>query len=68
MSEMNSVTKDLLRAVSDWTGEFDGAYNIRQDGGCVGRQSSKNIRIESKKDKPDLRDREIDAFARLGER
>ena len=52
MSEMNSVTKDLLRAVSDWTGEFDGAYNIRQDGGCVGRQSSKNIRIESKKDKP----------------
>lgn len=54
MSEMNSVTKDLLRAVSDWTGEFDGAYNIRQDGGCVGRQSSKNIRIESKKDKPGL--------------
>ena len=54
MSEMNSVTKDLLRAVSDWTGEFDGAYNIREDGGCVGRQSSKNIRIESKKDKPGL--------------
>ena len=54
MSEMNSVTKDLLRAVSDWTGEFNGAYNIRQDGGCVGRQSSKNIRIESKKDKPGL--------------
>src|SRR5699024_10107538 len=29
---------------------FKGAYNIREDGGCVGRQSSEHIKIESKPD------------------
>ncbi len=51
---MNEITKDLLREISDWDGEFKGAYNIREDGQCVGRVSSKNIRIETKKDKPGL--------------
>lgn len=54
MSEMNEVSKQLLKQMSDWAGKFDGAYNIRQDGGCVGRQSSENIKIESKADKPGL--------------
>ena len=51
---MNETTKKLLKIVSDWTGEFTGAYNIREDGGCAGRRSSEHILIESKKDKPGL--------------
>ncbi len=51
---MNKVTEDLLRAVSDWTGKFEGAYNIRENGGCAGRQSSEHIKIESKPDAPGL--------------
>lgn len=49
MAEMNKVTEELLRAVTDWTeGRFDGAYNIREDGGCAGRQSTEHIKIEPK--------------------
>ena len=51
---MKKITEDLLREISEWNGEFKGAYNIREDGACVGRISSKNIKIESKKDKPGL--------------
>lgn len=51
---MNKITEELLRVVSDFKGAFDGAFNIRVDGECAGRQSSKNIRIESKKGLPGL--------------
>lgn len=51
---MNNITKELLKIVSDFTGEFNGAYNIRTDGQCEGRQSSENIKIESKTDAPGL--------------
>lgn len=51
---MNKITEQLLRSISDWNGEFKGAYNIREDGECAGRQSSENIIIESKKDAPGL--------------
>lgn len=51
---MNKITEKLLNLVSDWTGSFPGAYNIREDGGCAGRQSSEHIRIDSKTDKPGL--------------
>ena len=51
---MNETTKKLLKMISDWTGTFKGAYNIREDGGCTGRKSSENIKIESKTDKPGL--------------
>lgn len=51
---MNSVTNMLLKNISDWKDDFDGAYNIRENGGCAGRQSSKNIKIESKQDGPGL--------------
>ena len=51
---MNNVTQSLLSILSDWKGEFKGAFNIREDGGCAGRQSSANIKIESKKDLPGL--------------
>lgn len=67
---MNKITEKLLKLVTDFSGTvsssgtvtnegkglglFKGAYNIREDGQCVGRQSSKNILIESKKNKPGL--------------
>ena len=51
---MNKITDDLLRIVSEFKGNFDGAFNIREDGMCAGRRSTKNIKIESKEDKPGL--------------
>lgn len=51
---MNEVTEKLLEIVSDYKGEFKGAYNIREDGLCAGRKSSQNVLIESKKDAPGL--------------
>lgn len=51
---MSSILDGLLKAVSDWNGKFTGAFNIRENGECAGRQSTKNIRIESKTDKPGL--------------
>ena len=51
---MNKITETLLRIVSEYDGDFKGAFNIREDGLCAGRQSTDNIKIESKKDKPGL--------------
>ena len=51
---MNKITEMLLSVVSDWKGSFNGAFNIREDGQCAGRQSSENIKIDSKKDAPGL--------------
>lgn len=51
---MNRITDELLRIVSDFKGSFHGAFNIRENGRCAGRQSTKNILIESKQDAPGL--------------
>ena len=51
---MNDITKKLLGEITDFKADFKGAFNIREDGGCAGRQSSANIRIESKTDKPGI--------------
>lgn len=51
---MNKITETLLRIVSEYDGDFKGAFNIREDGQCAGRQSTENVKIESKKDKPGL--------------
>ena len=51
---IDKTTQDLLKIVSDWEGKFEGAFNIRSNGGCLGRKSSENIKIESKKDAPGL--------------
>ena len=53
---MNEITKELLKEVSGMDGEpGEGvAYNIREDSGCAGRQSSKDIKITPKKDKPGI--------------
>lgn len=51
---MKSITEDLLSVISDWDGSYKGAFNIREDSGCAGRQSSENIKIESKNDNPGI--------------
>ncbi len=51
---MNDITKELLSQISDFNGEYKGAFNIRVDGTCAGRQSSENIIIENKDDNPGL--------------
>lgn len=52
---MESITEKLLGIVSDWKGaSFKGAYNIRENSGCAGRQSSENIKIENKPDNPGI--------------
>lgn len=51
---MNEITREILRQVSDFTGEFSGAYNIREDGLCAGCMSTDHIHITSKEDKPGL--------------
>lgn len=52
---MDSITEKLLGIVSDWKGaSFKGAYNIRENSGCAGRQSSENIKIENKPDNPGI--------------
>ena len=42
---MNSITEKLLGIVSDFKGSVQGAFNIRENGQCAGRQSSPNIHI-----------------------
>lgn len=51
---MNEISRQILEKIAGFTGRFEGAYNIREDGGCAGRQSSENVRIENKADKPGL--------------
>lgn len=51
---MNDITKKMLETVADLVDAPKGAYNIREDGQCAGRQSSENISIEPKKDKPGI--------------
>ena len=51
---MKKITDALLRLISDFSGEFKGAFNLREDGECAGRMSSKNVHIESKQDAPGL--------------
>lgn len=54
VKKMNEVTEELLKAVSDYNGKFEGAFNIRENGCCAGRVSTDRIKIDTKKDKPGL--------------
>lgn len=45
---MNKIAEKLLRIISDYADGFKGAFNIREDGQCVGRQSTPNIRIDNR--------------------
>ena len=51
---MKKTTEEILKIVSDFKGKFNGAFNIREDGQCAGRQSSENIKIEPKDDAPGI--------------
>lgn len=51
---MNDITKSMLGVISDFKFDFKGAFNIREDSSCAGRQSSPNIQIDSKTDRPGL--------------
>ena len=51
---MNKTELHMLEAVADLHGVPQGAYNIRKDGEGAGRQSTANIIIETKKDKPGI--------------
>lgn len=42
---LNPISEKLLRTVAGYTGQFKGAYNIRQDSGCAGRRSTDAVRI-----------------------
>ena len=45
------VDQELLEKIADLVGKPIGAFNIRKDCGCDGRQSTENIEITSKTDK-----------------
>ncbi len=47
---MDEIEKMLLEKVAELHALPDGAYNIRKDGAGDGRKSTKNIRIENRKD------------------
>lgn len=51
---MELITEKLLNVVSDWSGKFAGAYNIRENGQCAGRAATENIDIITKTDKPGI--------------
>ena len=51
---MNKTELHMLEAVADLHGVPQGAYNIRKNGKGVERQSSANITIEPKTDKPGI--------------
>ena len=58
---LTEIQKQLLREVADIHGIPEGAYNIRLNGEAYGRQSSANIDIVKKEDKPG-----IDIFIKPG--
>ena len=46
------VDRELLEKIADMLGKPVGAFNIRKDSGCDSRQSTENIQIANKEDKP----------------
>ncbi|SEA56976.1 hypothetical protein SAMN04515656_11456 [Eubacterium aggregans] len=47
---MDQIAKDLLKEVAGIEGKPDGAFNIRENSGCAGRNSTEAIQIISKED------------------
>lgn len=52
--ELNKITEDILKEITDWDGLFKGAYSLRENGECITFQNSDNIRIVKKEDKPGI--------------
>ncbi len=51
---MDNITEQLLQAITDWDGIFNGAYSLRENGKSIHVHSSENIRIVPKTDKPGI--------------
>ena len=51
---MDQNAKNILKIVADMDEIPKGAYNIRSNCGCSGRNSTENIKIEGKTDKPGI--------------
>ena len=51
---ITDIDAKLLEKIADLTGKPVGAFNIRKDSGCEARQSTENIQITNKKDKPGI--------------
>lgn len=51
---MEKIDRELLKAVADLHEVPKGAYNIRKNSGSAGRQSTENIQITTKEDKPGI--------------
>lgn len=49
-----AIDQELLEKIADMLGKPVGAVNIRKNSGCASRQSTENIQITSKKDKPGI--------------
>lgn len=58
---MDAIEKNLLEKIADLHTIPEGAYNIRANGGLSGRNTTENIDIVTKKDKPG-----IDIFIKSG--
>ena len=52
--ELNVIDKKILEEVADLHGTPKGAYNIRKNGEGAGRNTTANIDIQTKKDKPGI--------------
>ena len=50
----NEIDRELLEKIADMLGKPVGAFNIRKDSGCDGRQSTEHIEITSKEDRPGI--------------
>ncbi len=48
------IDRALLEKIADLIGKPVGAFNIRKDSGCDGRQSTEHIEITPKEDKPGI--------------
>ncbi len=53
-NRLETVDEKLLNEISDYNGEFKGAYNIRKNGKGIQRQVTENINIVTKTDKPGI--------------
>ena len=54
MKKLDAIEMNLLRQIADLHKVPEGAYNIRDNGGLGGRNSTENIEIISKTDKPGI--------------
>ena len=54
MNKLTSIDKELLAQIADLHKIPEGSYNIRKDGELFARNSSSDIEIVSKKNKPGI--------------